>query len=136
MRLIDTDALMADCQLAQNQADRHGREFANAFYSGGGEISTEWWCVDDMIENAPTIEPDRENGYRDGYKRGKRAGYKKGMAIRSRITVDVIKDFHDYQVGWLTSHHDITLSPEEENLILNFLHDTADCYVLEVGALR
>lgn len=55
-RLIDADALIADCQLAQKQADRHGREFANAFYSGGGEISTEWWCVEDMIENAPTIE--------------------------------------------------------------------------------
>ena len=56
MRLIDADALIADCQLAQKQADRHGREFANAFYSGGGEVSTEWWCVEDMIENAPTIE--------------------------------------------------------------------------------
>ena len=57
MRLIDADALISDCQLAQKQADRHGREFANAFYSGGGEISTEWWCVEDMIENAPTVEP-------------------------------------------------------------------------------
>lgn len=62
MRLIDADALMAECQLAQKQADRHGREFANAFYSGGGEISTEWWCVEDMIENAPTIEPERKTG--------------------------------------------------------------------------
>lgn len=61
-RLIDADALIADCQLAQKQADRHGREFANAFYSGGGEISTEWWCVEDMIENAPTIEPERKKG--------------------------------------------------------------------------
>ena len=57
MRLIDADALISDCQLAQKRADRHGREFANAFYSGGGEISTEWWCVEDMIENAPTVEP-------------------------------------------------------------------------------
>ena len=62
MRKIDADALIADCQLAQKQADRHGREFANAFYSGGGEISTEWWCVEDMIENAPTIEPERKKG--------------------------------------------------------------------------
>lgn len=61
-RLIDADALIADCQLAQKQADRHGREFANAFYSGGGEVSTEWWCVEDMIENAPTIEPERKKG--------------------------------------------------------------------------
>ena len=62
MRLIDADALMADCQLAQKQADRHGREFANAFYSSGCEVSTEWWCVEDMIENAPTIEPERNTG--------------------------------------------------------------------------
>lgn len=55
-RMIDADALITDCQLAQKQADRHGREYANAFYSGGGEISAEWWCVEDMIENAPTIE--------------------------------------------------------------------------------
>ena len=60
MRLIDADTLIADCQLAQKQADRHGREFANAFYSGGGEVSTEWWCVEDMIENAPTIEPEQK----------------------------------------------------------------------------
>ena len=60
--MIDADALLADCQLAQKQADRHGREFANAFYSGGGSISTEWWCVEDMIENAPTIEPERKKG--------------------------------------------------------------------------
>ena len=62
MRTIDADRLIDDCQLAQKQADRHGREFANAFYSGGGEISTEWWCVEDMIENAPTIEPERKKG--------------------------------------------------------------------------
>ena len=62
MRLIDADALITDCQLAQKQADRHGREFASAFYSDGGEISTEWWCVEDMIENAPTVEPERKTG--------------------------------------------------------------------------
>ena len=94
MRLIDADALMADCQLAQNQADRRGREFANAFYSGGGEVSTEWWCVEDMIENAPTIEPGRGNGYRDGYKRGKRAGYKKGREV-GRKTGQWIRIPHD-----------------------------------------
>jgi len=66
MRPIDADALLAECQLAQKQADRHGREFANAFYSGGGDVSTEWWCVEDMIENAPTIEPEiKEIGYQD-----------------------------------------------------------------------
>ena len=58
MRLIDADALLAECELAQKQAVMDGREFANAFYSGGGEVSTEWWCVEDMIENAKTIEPE------------------------------------------------------------------------------
>lgn len=62
MRLIYADALIAECQLAQEQADRNGREYSNAFYSGGGEISTEWWCVEDMIENAPTIE-ERNTGH-------------------------------------------------------------------------
>ena len=62
MRLIDADALMADCQLAQKQAERHGREYEDAFYSCDGEISTEWWRVEDMIENAPTIEPKQPKG--------------------------------------------------------------------------
>ena len=73
MRLIDADALIADCQLAQKQADRHGREFANAFYSGGGEVSTEWWCVEDMIENAPTIGPQRKKGKWINIREGNRA---------------------------------------------------------------
>lgn len=56
MRLIDADALEPDAE-----------------YDDG-----EYWAYSRMqIENAPTIEPHRENGYRDGYKRGKRAGYKK-----------------------------------------------------------
>jgi hypothetical protein len=71
MRAIDADRLIDDCQLAQKQADRHGREFANAFYSGGGEVSTEWWCVEDMIENAPTIEARKKGKWidytEDGY---------------------------------------------------------------------
>jgi len=75
MRAIDADALIVDCQLAQKQADRHGKEFANAFYSGGGEISTEWWCVEDMIENAPTIEPKRKTGRWIPQDHNKRNGY-------------------------------------------------------------
>lgn len=127
MRLIDADALKLDIV---DEGQKSKRYKLGEFWELNKD---EIWNV---IDRQPTIEPVRGTGYRDGYKRGKRAGYKKGMVKRQRKTVDVIKDFHDYQVGWLTSHHDITLSPEEENLILNFLHDTADCYVLEVGALR
>ena len=107
MRAIDADALIVDCQLAQKQADRHGKEFANAFYSGGGEISTEWWCVEDMIENAPTIEPERKP--------------------------DTIQKFHDYQVEWLKSHYDIEFEPQLEKMIIRFLHDTANRYMMEEG---
>lgn len=66
MRLIDADALMAECQLAQKQAERHGREYANAFYSASQDISTEWWCVEDMIENAPTVEERTGEWIHDG----------------------------------------------------------------------
>lgn len=47
-----------------------------------GLYATELWAMgeNDMLKwlNAECKEPDRKNGYRDGYKRGKRAGYKKG----------------------------------------------------------
>ena len=53
--LIDRDALLKEFELAQKSADMHGREYANAFYSSGNEISTEWWAVEDMVENAPVV---------------------------------------------------------------------------------
>ena len=33
----------------------HGREFANAFYSSSNEISTEWWAVEELVENAIAV---------------------------------------------------------------------------------
>ena len=45
-------------------------------------------------------------------------------------TADLIKEtierFRDYQIEWLTSHHVIEFCAEEENLIIEFLNDTAD----------
>ena len=58
MRLIDADALLAECKLAQKKAEKEGKEYANAFCAPDGTISTEWWCVEDLIENAPTVEPE------------------------------------------------------------------------------
>lgn len=58
MRLIDADALKETFEIAHKEA-RHDREYANAFFSDGGEVSTEWWCVEDMVDNAPTIEPQK-----------------------------------------------------------------------------
>ena len=95
-RLIDADALIADCQLAQKQADRHGREFANAFYSGGGEISTEWWCVEDMIDNAPTIEERKTGKWIISNTNSKVTTYKCsecGRIVHEDTGYDVSKDY-------------------------------------------
>lgn len=45
---------------------------------------------------------------------------------------DLIQKFHDYQVEWLTSHCDLELEPELEMWVVRFLHDTADCFMMEV----
>lgn len=46
---------------------------------------------------------------------------------------DTIQKFHDYQVEWLKSHYDIELEPQLEEMIIRFLHDTANCYMKEEG---
>ena len=43
----------------------------------------------------------------------------------------LIEDFKDYQIEWLTSHNDIEFCPEEEELIVEFLKDTAGSYISE-----
>lgn len=43
----------------------------------------------------------------------------------------LISDFRDYQKEWLTSHKDIEFDTPEEDLILAFLDDTAECYISE-----
>lgn len=43
----------------------------------------------------------------------------------------LINDFRDYQKEWLTSHNDIVFDRPDEDLILAFLDDTADSYILE-----
>ncbi len=47
------------------------------------------------------------------------------------ITELSINDFREYQKEWLTSHNDIEFDRPEEDLILAFLDDTADCYISE-----
>ena len=61
MRLIDADALMKIVQHEEIQAQVHGREFSTCFMSPGGTMSTEWWYVENLIEDAPTIE-ERKKG--------------------------------------------------------------------------
>ena len=51
MRLIDKDALQ------QHFADMQKYErCACNFVDDGGEPATEWYCVEDALDNAPTID--------------------------------------------------------------------------------
>ena len=43
----------------------------------------------------------------------------------------LINDFKDYQKEWLTNHNDIEFDRAEEDLILAFIDNTADCYISE-----
>ena len=43
----------------------------------------------------------------------------------------IINQFRDYQIKWLTSHNDIKLTPEVEQLVIGFLNDTAECFIKE-----
>ena len=45
--------------------------------------------------------------------------------IETEPVKDTIYKFSKYQIEWLTSHNDITLCPEEEDLIVHFLEETA-----------
>ena len=56
-RLIDADALLNECAECQ-KTDPHfeGRGWASHFINDAGEPSTEWYCVEEMIENATTVD--------------------------------------------------------------------------------
>ena len=59
-RLIDADALSNEFAKKANAYYEHDREFSSSFWSGG-EICTEWYAVDEILENAPTVIPaDKE----------------------------------------------------------------------------
>lgn len=62
--------------------------------------------VIDQIDREDTIEPERKK--------------------------DTIQKFHDYQVEWLLSHCDLELEPQLEEWVVRFLHDTANCYMMEI----
>ena len=62
MRPIDADKLLQRIQHEELQMAIHGREFSTCFNSPGGTPSTEWWYVEDLIDDAPTIEPERKKG--------------------------------------------------------------------------
>ena len=49
------------------------------------------------------------------------------------IVKNIVTGFVAYQIQWLTSHNDIEFTPEEEALIVQFLKDTGECFLLEAN---
>lgn len=52
MRLIDADALLKEFEKRQEQ---QSNEYCDCFLNDAQELSTEWWCVEDAVTAAPTI---------------------------------------------------------------------------------
>ena len=51
-RLIDADKLK---EVMSAKKDEYGN-VAESFFNMGGELSTEWWCVEDMVDDAETVK--------------------------------------------------------------------------------
>jgi hypothetical protein len=58
-RLIDEQWLNMQIHTAKEIHANEKQDFCNAFDSNG-RVCTEWWCVEEMIDNAPTIIPASE----------------------------------------------------------------------------
>lgn len=54
-RLIDANALLKDFAERQNQ-DRCEGDLPDCFMNYADALSTEWWCIEEAIANAPTID--------------------------------------------------------------------------------
>lgn len=55
MRPIDADALMKEFEIRQK---RQINEYCDCFLNDAQNLSTEWCCVEDIVEAAPTIEAE------------------------------------------------------------------------------
>ena len=41
----------------------------------------------------------------------------------------IINQFRDYQIEWLKSHNDLKFEPAIEEILVQFLLDTAECFI-------
>lgn len=53
---INKDELLKEFDIAQSAMELHGQEFSSSFLNAGQEISTEWFCVEEIVDYMPTIE--------------------------------------------------------------------------------
>ena len=72
---------------------------------------------------------DADSAYTEGYT----AAESKYRALMGGWEIFIVQKFHDYQIEWLKSHYDLELEPQLEELIIRFLHDTANMYMLDAG---
>lgn len=104
-RMIDENAIIK----MLNTMDRYTSEELTLCDTDKTFPKNEVFIVDDVFEGLdelPSAQPERKN--------------------------DIIQKFHDYQIEWLKSHYDIELEPQLKEMIVRFLHDTANCYMMEV----
>ena len=52
-RLIDANALLKEFE---NRQEQQINEYCDCFLNDDQELSTEWWCVEDLVASAPTID--------------------------------------------------------------------------------
>lgn len=67
-RLIDADALLARFEKESSAADAHGRDFSTCFMRGL-EPCAEWWAVERIVMDAPTIVAAEEGEVLDWNRR-------------------------------------------------------------------
>lgn len=60
-RLIDADELLERFNVLQKQKDMYGREVSSCF-EDSGSLCTEWWCVEEIVADAPTVIPADKDG--------------------------------------------------------------------------
>lgn len=64
-RLIDADALLTEFYKMEKSMEDHGREFSFSFMSRSNDISTTWYNVEIIVEDAPTVIPSEQGEKRN-----------------------------------------------------------------------
>lgn len=94
--LISRTELLNECAECQ-KTDPHFEErgWASHFINDAGEPSTEWYCVEDMIENAPSVDAIPVEWLEDAVGRYEYSG----CIDSADVVMEVIKDWQKEQEG-------------------------------------